>query len=112
MSAALTKFQELLALSKISNELYSSVGIRDRTLAEFVLSMARKSHNVDAFGKELAANGAEFEQDLVNTIYAIVTRIFPRSRDTDLADIFERAEKSPTAKSDGHRGKKEPVNEE
>ena len=43
------KFQELLAVSKIMGELYSSVGIKDKTLAEFVLSMARKSPTVDSF---------------------------------------------------------------
>lgn len=107
MSAALTKFQELLALSKVNNELHSAIGLRDRSLAEFVLSLARKSQNVDYFTKELAANGAEFDQDMINTIYAIVTRIFPRDRDSHLADIFERAN-SPTAKSDGSvkRGEK------
>ena len=61
MSAALTKFQELLAISKIMNELHSSVGIKDKTLAEFVLSLARKAPNVASFEKELAANEADFD---------------------------------------------------
>ena len=67
-----------------------------------MLNIAKKSQTVVAFGKELASNGAEFDQDLVNTIFAIVTRIFPRARDSHLADIFER-EGSPAVKSDGDR---------
>lgn len=43
MSSALLKFQELLAVSKIMGELHSSVGIKDKTLAEFVLNLARSS---------------------------------------------------------------------
>ena len=61
-SKALEKFQELLALSKIMEELHSSVGIKDKTLAEFVLSLARKAPTVDKFGSALADNGADFEQ--------------------------------------------------
>jgi len=93
MSAALTKFQELLALSKVMGELHGSVGIKDKTLAEFVLSMARKAPNVDDFGKDLQANGADFDQDLVNTIFAVVTRIFPaqRPKTAKLASIFNRS---------------------
>lgn len=67
-----------MALSKIMTELETSVGMKDKTLAEFILSMARKSQNVDSFEKLLAQNGADFEQDLVNAIYAVVTRIFPK----------------------------------
>ena len=60
------------------NELHSSVGIKDKTLAEFILNLARQAPNVSAFEQELKNNEADFEQDLVNTIYAVVTRIFPR----------------------------------
>ena len=62
------------------SELHSSVGIKDKTLAEFVLNLARKAPTVAAFETELKQNEADFEQDLVNTIYAVVTRIFPRQR--------------------------------
>ena len=41
MSTALVKFQELLAVSKIMSELQYSVGIKDKTLAEFLLNLAR-----------------------------------------------------------------------
>jgi len=66
MSTALVKFQELLAISKIMGELQYSVGIKDKTLAEFVLSLARQAFNVDTFGAELGKKGADFEQDTVN----------------------------------------------
>ena len=77
-------------------ELNSQVGIKDKTLAEYVLSIAQKAPNVDAFGKQMMANGADFEQNLVNTIYAIVTRIFPpvgQSHQVTLDGFFEHAKK-------------------
>ena len=61
-------------------ELHSSVGIKDKTLSEFVLSLARRAPSVAKFEGLLADNGADFDQDLVNTIYAVVTRIFPNVR--------------------------------
>ena len=77
-------------------ELNSQVGIKDKTLAEYVLSIAQKAPNVDAFGKQMMASGADFEQNLVNTIYAIVTRIFPpvgQSHQVTLEGFFEHAKK-------------------
>ena len=43
------------------NELESGLGLRDKTLAEFVLNLARQSPSVDAFGALLTAKGAELE---------------------------------------------------
>jgi len=70
----------LLALSKIMGELHSSVGIKDKTLAEFILNLARKAPTVRHFEKELERNDADFDIDLVNTIYSVVTRVFPVSQ--------------------------------
>ncbi len=77
-------------------ELNSQVGIKDKTLAEFVLSLAKKASSVDQFGTQLAANGADFDQDLINTIYAVVTRIFPPAKGShknQLDGFFEHAKK-------------------
>ena len=43
------------------NELHSSVGIKDKTLAEFILNLARQAPNVSAFEQELKNNEADFE---------------------------------------------------
>ena len=43
------------------SELHSSVGIKDKTLAEFVLNLARKAPTVASFEKELQENEADFE---------------------------------------------------
>ena len=43
------------------SELNSSVGIKDKTLAEFVLNLARKAPTVAIFGKELSENEADFD---------------------------------------------------
>ena len=111
MSAALTKFQELLAISKIMSELHSSVGIKDKTLAEFILSLARKSPTVAHFERELAANEADFEQDLVNTIYAVVTRVFPVSQASKSEALFDQLQAAEEEKQGGGRGQVDDPND-
>ena len=74
MSVFLRKFQELLTLQKIMTELDRELSIKDKTLAEFVLNLARSSKSVDHFLSALEENGADFSIDLVNTLYATITR--------------------------------------
>lgn len=68
-----------------------SLSLKDKTLAEFVLDLAKKSETVDIFQSSLEENGAEFEIELVNTIYAYVTKMLP--------DLFKRKSKNTT---EGH----------
>ena len=56
------------------------VGLRDKTLAEFILSLAKKSQTVSEFEAHLADNGAEFSIDLINSLFATITRGVPDIR--------------------------------
>ena len=76
-SAILTKFQEMLAISKIMEHLELELGIEDKVLAEFVLNLARNSKSVDLFVEKLTENGANFNENTSNSIFALVTRILP-----------------------------------
>eukprot|EP00351_Strombidinopsis_sp_SopsisLIS2011_P001165 CAMPEP_0116888216 /NCGR_PEP_ID=MMETSP0463-20121206/23081_1 /TAXON_ID=181622 /ORGANISM="Strombidinopsis sp, Strain SopsisLIS2011" /LENGTH=87 /DNA_ID=CAMNT_0004552445 /DNA_START=22 /DNA_END=285 /DNA_ORIENTATION=+ len=51
--------------------------MKDKTLAEFVLDLAKKSETVNDFQSKLEENGAEFEIELINSIYAYVTKMLP-----------------------------------
>jgi ATP-dependent RNA helicase DHX8/PRP22 len=74
------KFQELLVTQKIMLFLEQEVGLRDKVLAEFILSLARQSQTVTEFEAHLVENGAEFTIDLINSLYAMITRVVPHIR--------------------------------
>jgi ATP-dependent RNA helicase DHX8/PRP22 len=65
------------------SEMDKSVGIKDKVLAEFVLDLAKRSRNVMEFEKLLDENGAEFSVELINTLFALITKMIP--------ECFERA---------------------
>ena len=67
----------MLAISKIMQHLELELGIEDKVLAEFVLNLARNSTTVDNFEAKLSENGANFQQNTSDAIYALVTRILP-----------------------------------
>jgi hypothetical protein len=48
--------------------------MKDKVLAEFVLDLAKQSKTADAFNMQLEENGADFSVDLVNTLFALITR--------------------------------------
>ena len=65
--------------------LEKEIGVKDKTLAEFVLSLARKSTNVADFEKMLDSNEADFPIDLINSLYAMITRVIPDIRNQNKA---------------------------
>ena len=48
--------------------------MKDKVLAEFILELAKTSKTVDVFNSQLESNGADFSVDLVNTLFALITR--------------------------------------
>ena len=65
------------------------LGVKDKILAEYILDLAKSSHGVKEFIDKLNENGSadELGIDLINSIYALVTRLLPhafaRSADID-----------------------------
>ncbi|RHY16732.1 hypothetical protein DYB25_004790 [Aphanomyces astaci] len=53
------KLQELSLISKVCSELESHLGMSDRTLAEFIIHMARESADGKKFHATMTENGAE-----------------------------------------------------
>ena len=55
------------------------LGIKDKVLAEFILNLAKQSQGVDQFHGKLEENDSadELGIDLINSIYALVTRLLP-----------------------------------
>ena len=54
-----------------------SLDIRDKVLAEFILSLAKKSSSVMQFETKLGESGAEFSVELISTLYAMITKMLP-----------------------------------
>ncbi|OQR87563.1 ATP-dependent RNA helicase DHX8 [Achlya hypogyna] len=66
------KLQELSLISKVCSELESHLGMSERTLAEFIIDLARGSKDGKKFYAELAANGAEFPMTFALHLYQLI----------------------------------------
>jgi ATP-dependent RNA helicase DHX8/PRP22 len=71
------KFQELLVTQKIMILLEQEIGLKDKTLAEFILNLAKSASTASDFERLLTENGADFTIDLMNSLYAMITRVMP-----------------------------------
>lgn len=79
----LTQLQQLELVSKITNELENHLGVSDKTLAEFVIDLARSNgSSAHAFASALKSNGAELPLDFCTRLLSIIRKIdasFPTS---------------------------------
>jgi ATP-dependent RNA helicase DHX8/PRP22 len=70
---------ELLSLvSKVTSELQNHLGIKDKTLAEFVIAQHSKCSTLADFKAQMEAMGAEFPQSLVESIDRLVLTMHPK----------------------------------
>lgn len=56
-------------------ELENHLGISEKTLAEFVIDLAKGKASVKEFQKALTANHAEMPESLVHTIWSVIQRL-------------------------------------
>ncbi|EFJ29491.1 hypothetical protein SELMODRAFT_410444 [Selaginella moellendorffii] len=70
----------LSLVSKVCTELETHVGCSNKTLAECIIELGRRSESVEKFGGKLKENGAEFPDDFVKRLLAIIHAIFPPVR--------------------------------
>jgi hypothetical protein len=61
----------------LSTELENHLGIGDKTLAEFIISLAEGQSTTAAFHTALVANGAELPLDFCGTLLGIIQRLRP-----------------------------------
>jgi len=76
--------------------LEQEVGLRDKVLAEFVINLAKSSQTVADFENSLVDNGADFTIDLINNLYAMITRVIP-----DLRKLQKPVETAETRQENG-----------
>eukprot|EP00698_Gefionella_okellyi_P007728 TRINITY_DN1885_c0_g2_i1.p1 TRINITY_DN1885_c0_g2~~TRINITY_DN1885_c0_g2_i1.p1 ORF type:complete len:967 (-),score=246.37 TRINITY_DN1885_c0_g2_i1:44-2944(-) len=92
--------QQLSLVQRVIVELENHLGLNDKTVAEFVIDLARKSPTAAAYTAALSSNGAEFPAALVNSIYSLVQRFTaPAAVAAPAATSAARRERSPERSS-------------
>ena len=70
---------ELLSLvSKVTSELENHLGIKDKTLAEFVIHQQTECKSLEEFQKKMEEMGADFPQSLIESIDRLVRTMHPK----------------------------------
>ncbi|MCO5590191.1 hypothetical protein L7F22_044160 [Adiantum nelumboides] len=75
---------ELLSLvSKITHEILNHIGINDRVLAEFVISLHEESKSIDQFKAKLKEVGAEFPESFIVNLDRLILSMHPKHKKTN-----------------------------
>jgi ATP-dependent RNA helicase DHX8/PRP22 len=70
---------ELLSLvSKVTSELENHLGIKDKTLAEFVIAQQTECSSLEEFQKKMEDMGADFPQSLIESVDRLVRTMHPK----------------------------------
>jgi len=90
---------ELQLVSKVCKELETHVGSGDKSLAEFVIHLARdESKSADDFYNRLLDNDAELPRDFVETLFSMIHRMSSsRPSSQGSSDKFASAGKYSTS---------------
>ncbi|KAA0725124.1 ATP-dependent RNA helicase DHX8 [Triplophysa tibetana] len=76
----LKKLEYLSLVSKVCTELDNHLGISDKDLAEFVISLAEKNPTFDDFKSVLAKNGADFTDSLTSNLLRLIQTMRPPAK--------------------------------
>ncbi|KAL9127790.1 MAG: hypothetical protein Q9217_003396 [Psora testacea] len=72
---------ELLSLvSKVTSEIQNHLGIKDKTLAEFIIAQHAKCQSLTEFKSKMDAMGAGFPQSLIESIDRLILSMHPKHR--------------------------------
>lgn len=77
MTATWKEVERLSLVSRVAQELEAQVGLRDKTIAEFVVHLAETTASAEAFVSALSQAGGEFPPEFSRRIYSFVTRPRP-----------------------------------
>lgn len=73
----LKQLEHLSLVSKICTELDNHLGLNDKDLAEFIISLAEKNQTFADFKKVLIENGAEFPDSFITNLLRIIQLMKP-----------------------------------
>uniref|UniRef100_A0A3Q1FBA3 ATP-dependent RNA helicase DHX8 n=2 Tax=Acanthochromis polyacanthus TaxID=80966 RepID=A0A3Q1FBA3_9TELE len=92
----LSQLEYLSLVSKVCTELDNHLGISDKDLAEFVISLAEKQTSFDGFKALLVQNGAEFTDSLISNLLRLIQTMRPPSK----ASTSKASELKPKSEKD------------
>ena len=81
----------LSLVSKIAAEIENHLGISDRILAEFVISLHEDAGSLKAFQQKLDDAGAEFSRSFVENIDRLIRTLHPKHNQGDAAGAARAA---------------------
>ncbi|GAB6033588.1 ATP-dependent RNA helicase dhx8 [Chamberlinius hualienensis] len=91
----LKNLEHLSLVSKICTELENHIGLNDKDLAEFIISLAEKNGTLDTFKASLIENGATFPDSFISNLLRIIQHMKPkRNADGEVIDIKNLEPKS------------------
>ncbi|KAL5007243.1 hypothetical protein ScPMuIL_016049 [Solemya velum] len=76
----LQKLEHLSLVSKVCTELENHLGLNDKDLAEFIISLADKNNTFEQFKHVLEENGAEFADSLVANLLRLIQKMKPKPK--------------------------------
>ncbi|UZJ54340.1 hypothetical protein CBS101457_003660 [Exobasidium rhododendri] len=89
----LYKLELLSLVSKITNEILNHIGINDRVLAEFVISLHEQSKSMEEFKGKLSEVGADFPEAFIQNIDRLILAMHPKHKKAkSLRDVPSKAE--------------------
>lgn len=71
----LDELEQLSLVAKICTELENHIGVSDKILSEFILSLYDRDSTI--FQKHLSDNGAEFPETFVTNLHRLITQMLP-----------------------------------
>ena len=76
VTSAMQKLQHLSLINKVTKELDKNLGVNDKTLAEFIVDIAKASKfDPKTFFNELQKNGAELPEPFANELVGTIERL-------------------------------------
>ena len=78
----LASLEVLSLVAKVTSELQNHLGIKDKTLAEFVIAQHSKCASLPEFKSQMEAMGAEFPQSLVDSVDRLILTMHPKYKKT------------------------------
>lgn len=83
---ALADLELLSLVSKITTELSNHLGINEKTISEYIISLHGESTTLDEFKLKLADVGVEFPNSLAETIDRLILTMHPKHRNKKSKD--------------------------
>lgn len=90
----LEQFEYLSLVAAVQREMQNFIGMDDKTLAEFLISMHDESKDLKDFKAKLSESGSDFPESLVSSIDRLVLTLHPKYKKKTKATVMSGAGKA------------------